>query len=189
MLKKELRTLYLGKRLAIPKKEYWTYNAAILRQLNQFNWLNFTYVSIFLPIKNMNEVDTFELLEYLKQNHPHLKICLPKTDFNDFSLQHLLYTDQTVLVKNKYDIPEPLYGNLILPNQIDVVFVPLLAFDEQGYRVGFGKGFYDRFLANCSKSVVKIGLSFFNAENQITDIDGYDVKLTNCITPHKVYTF
>lgn len=189
MLKKELRKHYNSKRLAIQKNQYWILNAAILNQLNQFNWFNFTYISIFLPIKSNNEIDTFELLNYLTQNYPHLKICLPKTNFNDFSMQHILYTNQTVLVKNKYNIPEPLYGYLILPAQIDVIFVPLLAFDKQGNRVGYGKGFYDRFLANCNSSSVKIGLSFFDAVEYIDDVDTFDIKLTNCVTPQKIYTF
>ncbi len=189
MLKKELRTLYLNKRIAITKPQYWADNKSVLAQLKHFNWNFYTFVSIFLPIKNLNEVDTFEILTYFSQNHPQLKICIPKTNLIDYSLQHLQYTEETVLIKNKYNIPEPLYGTIILSSQIDVVFVPLLAYDLQGFRVGYGKGIYDRFLATCKSNVVKIGLSFFDAEKQITDINAFDIKLTNCITPHKIYTF
>jgi 5-formyltetrahydrofolate cyclo-ligase len=70
-----------------------------------------------------------------------------------------------------------------------VVFVPLLAFDKQGNRVGYGKGFYDRFLANCKPETIKIGLSFFEVENEIADVFNNDIELDYCVTPNKIYTF
>ena len=70
-----------------------------------------------------------------------------------------------------------------------MVFVPLVAFDELGNRVGYGKGFYDEFLKNCSKDTIKIGLSFFEAEAVISDIELHDVPLDFCVTPGKIYNF
>jgi 5-formyltetrahydrofolate cyclo-ligase len=70
-----------------------------------------------------------------------------------------------------------------------VVFVPLLAFDTLGNRVGYGKGFYDQFLSECQPETIKIGLSFFEAENTITDVFEKDVRLDFCITPKKCYRF
>ncbi|MFZ0597958.1 MAG: 5-formyltetrahydrofolate cyclo-ligase, partial [Flavobacterium sp.] len=72
---------------------------------------------------------------------------------------------------------------------IEVVFVPLLAFDNVGNRVGYGKGFYDKFLAQCKPRTIKIGLSFFEAENQIDDVFESDVKLDYCVTPEKIFRF
>jgi 5-formyltetrahydrofolate cyclo-ligase len=72
---------------------------------------------------------------------------------------------------------------------LDVVFIPLLAFDEKGNRVGYGKGFYDRFLAKCRPETVKIGLSFFEATPEITDVSPDDIRLDWCVTPEKVYSF
>ena len=69
------------------------------------------------------------------------------------------------------------------------MFIPLLAFDVCGNRVGYGKGFYDDFLKNCSKDTVKIGLSFFEAETVIHDVELHDVRLDYCVTPNKSYTF
>ncbi|MFT7351177.1 MAG: 5-formyltetrahydrofolate cyclo-ligase [Flavobacterium sp.] len=90
-------------------------------------------------------------------------------------------------------MPEPINNEneLIEINstKIDVVFVPLLAFDLQGNRVGYGKGFYDKFLANCKPTTIKIGISFFEAEEKISDVFAKDVKLDYCITPEKVYSF
>jgi 5-formyltetrahydrofolate cyclo-ligase len=104
-------------------------------------------------------------------------------------MSHILLTDSTTIKKNKWHIPEPVNGITITPEQIDVVFVPLLAFDEQGHRVGYGKGFYDKFLAMCKPETLKIGLSFFESEKKITDVYQGDIILDYCVTPNDIYTF
>jgi 5-formyltetrahydrofolate cyclo-ligase len=73
--------------------------------------------------------------------------------------------------------------------KIDVVFVPLLAFDKKGHRVGYGKGFYDKFLSECKPETIKIGLSFFEPEELISDVFEDDVTLNYCVTPNGVYAF
>ena len=75
------------------------------------------------------------------------------------------------------------------PKMIEVVFIPLLCFDLKGNRVGYGSGFYDRFLKECNSNTLKIGLSFFKPENIIEDTNSFDVKLDICITPQKVFSF
>ena len=102
---------------------------------------------------------------------------------------HFLLTDNTKIKKNRYNIPEPIDGIVISNDKIDVVFIPLLGFDKAGNRVGYGKGFYDRFLADCKPETIKIGLSFFEAEDKITDIYENDIKLDYCVTPETIYTF
>ena len=72
---------------------------------------------------------------------------------------------------------------------LDLIFIPLLAYDLEGHRVGYGKGYYDRFLKLTNKSSLKIGLSFFDPINKIQDIDDNDVKLDYCITPTQVHKF
>ena len=104
-------------------------------------------------------------------------------------MTHYLLTDSTVIKKNRFNIPEPAEGIEISPDKIDAVFIPLLVFDNQGHRVGYGKGFYDIFLKHCRPETLKIGLSFFEAEDTIEDFNENDVKLDYCITPHTVYTF
>jgi len=69
------------------------------------------------------------------------------------------------------------------------VLVPLLSFDKKGFRVGYGKGFYDRFLMQCKSDCIKIGLSYFDPIDVIDDADEFDVPLDFCITPQKVYVF
>ena len=189
MKKKELRQHYLTKRNALSKNEMWAFTDALIDQLKLFNWSSFKCVSLFLPIKAQNEIDTFEILSYLKSNFGNLKIVVPRTNFTDSSLEQVLFTQETVLIKNKYNIPEPLYGHIIAAEEIDVIFVPLLTFDVEGNRVGYGKGVYDRFLSTCTPNILKIGLSFFEPESLIDDTNVFDVKLSYCITPRKVYTF
>jgi 5-formyltetrahydrofolate cyclo-ligase len=74
-------------------------------------------------------------------------------------------------------------------SKIDVVFVPLLAFDKNGNRVGYGKGFYDNFLAKCREDVIKIGLSFFEPEEIIDDVFKTDIRLDYCVTPFGINNF
>ena len=93
------------------------------------------------------------------------------------------------MIENFFGIAEPAGGNKISPKEIDLVLVPLLAFDQKGYRVGYGKGFYDKFLSECRMDVIKIGLSFFEAEEQIADINQFDISLNYCVTPKRIYDF
>jgi 5-formyltetrahydrofolate cyclo-ligase len=104
-------------------------------------------------------------------------------------MTHFLLTDATKIKKNDYNIPEPIDGIEIPTSKIEVVFVPLLAFDKKGNRVGYGKGFYDRFLSECNPETIKIGLSFFDSEELIEDVFENDVKLDYCVTPNTVFSF
>ena len=74
-------------------------------------------------------------------------------------------------------------------SKIEVVFIPLLAFDKQGNRVGYGKGFYDKFLAECNPNTIKIGLSFFEPEELISDVNTKDIQLYYCVTPNRTIKF
>lgn len=72
---------------------------------------------------------------------------------------------------------------------IDIAFIPLLAFDTEGNRIGYGKGYYDRFLAKCRKDIITIGLSYFPPLDKVDDIEFFDKKIDFCITPESVYAF
>jgi 5-formyltetrahydrofolate cyclo-ligase len=98
-------------------------------------------------------------------------------------LENIYFEGLHQLKKNKWGILEPEQGVPTPTEKIDAVIVPLLAFDEKGHRVGYGKGFYDRFLAQCRKNCQRIGISFFSAATLIEDIDENDIQLTSCINP------
>jgi 5-formyltetrahydrofolate cyclo-ligase len=104
-------------------------------------------------------------------------------------LEHILLTDSTVIRKNDWDIPEPDQGLVIQPKQLDVVFIPLLGYDKVGNRIGYGKGFYDSFLAACKPEVIKVGLSFFLPVEQIQGMRLEDMKLDYCVHPEGIIDF
>lgn len=146
-----------------------------------------SFYHIFLSIEEHKEVNTDYILNILAGKDKN--IVISKSDFKTTSLINYLLTDNTVIKKNHWNIPEPVDGIEIIDEKIDVVFVPLLAFDKSGHRVGYGKGFYDNFLAKCKPETIKIGLSFFKAQSAISNTFEGDIKLDYCITPEQVYKF
>lgn len=148
---------------------------------------NKTYFHVFLPIVKQKEIDTELILHLLSGKDK--EIVISKANFETRVMSHYLLTDNTRIKKNQYDIPEPVDGLEVPSSKIDVVFVPLLAFDQKGNRVGYGKGFYDKFLADCKPETIKIGLSFFEAETLIEGIFEDDIALNYCVTPKKIYSF
>lgn len=145
------------------------------------------YYHIFLPILAMKEVNTENILHLLAGKDKD--IVVSKSDFTTRDMRHYLLTDNTKIKTNQYGIPEPVDGLEVPVAKIDVVFVPLLAYDSDGHRVGYGKGFYDKFLAQCKPDVIKIGLSFFAPEQQLISFLPTDIRLNYCVTPTEVYSF
>ncbi|RYJ41491.1 5-formyltetrahydrofolate cyclo-ligase [Flavobacterium beibuense] len=187
MTKKELRIKYKALRGALSLEETEDKSLAIANMLLKLDIWDKVYFHLFLSIEEHTEIQTEYILQILAGKDK--EIVVSKSDFADCSMTHYLLTDNTRLKKNEYGIPEPVDGLEVPDNKIDVVFVPLLAFDTNGHRTGYGKGFYDRFLAKCKSDVIKIGLSFFDAEEKIDDINPTDMVLDYCVTPNRIYTF
>lgn len=187
MNKKELRIKYKALRNQLPENDLEEMSLAIANKVLTIPVWEKTYFHIFLPIEEHNEVNTEFILHLLSGKDK--EIVLSKCDFGTCNLTHILLTDNTKIKKNVYNIPEPVDGLEVPISKIDVVFVPLLAFDNAGHRTGYGKGFYDKFLSECKPETIKIGLSFFDAEELIEDVFENDVKLDYCVTPNKVYEF
>ena len=187
MDKKELRKKYktLRKNLSEDTIEEWSLKIA--NQLIRLDIWQHSFYHLFLPIESQKEINTEYILQVLAGKDKN--IVLSKSDFETREMTHFLLTDNTRIKKNTYDIPEPVDGLEVPVSKIDVVFVPLLAFDEKGNRVGYGKGFYDKFLAECKPEILKIGLSFFESEKVISDVLNTDIQLDLCVTPTKVYNF
>ena len=187
MLKKELRQKYKELRKQLSENEIEEWSLQIANQLIRLDIWQHSFYHLFLPIESQKEVNTEYILQVLAGKDKN--IVLSKSDFSTREMTHFLLTDNTTIKKNAYDIPEPIDGLEVPVSKIDVVFVPLLAFDENGNRVGYGKGFYDKFLAMCKPEILKIGVSFFEPENIISDVLNTDIQLDLCITPTKVYNF
>ena len=187
MLKKDIRQKYKAKRQELNEVEIEDLSLAIANKVLTLPIWDKTYFHIFLPIAEHKEVNTEYILHLLSGKDK--EIVISKTDFASRNMTHFLLTDNTKIKKNEYNIPEPVDGLEVPTHKIEVVFVPLLAFDKTGHRAGYGKGFYDKFLRECKPESIKIGLSFFEAEERIADIFESDVKLNYCITPNEVYKF
>jgi len=185
--KKELRLQYKSFRKECSAEDVEDKSLAIANNLIQMPIWDKTYYHVFLPIEEQKEVNTEYVLHLLSGKDK--EIVVSKSDFATRGMSHFLLTDNTKIKKNEYNIPEPVNGLPVAPKVIEVVFVPLLAFDNFGNRVGYGKGFYDKFLSECKPETLKIGLSFFEAENEIEDVFESDVKLDYCVTPLKIYSF
>ncbi|MFD0799083.1 5-formyltetrahydrofolate cyclo-ligase [Maribacter chungangensis] len=186
MLKKTLRTKYTLQRDSLTAAKRNSDSISIANQLLSLPIWQFDYYHLFLSITKKKEINTSAILSILQGKDKH--VVVPKVIGTE-DLQHFLLTDSTKFTLSSWDVPEPLNGITISPTKLDVVFVPLLAFDTNGNRVGYGKGFYDGFLSQCRNDVIKVGLSFFEAEEKITDVHDADVKLDYCVTPNTVYSF
>lgn len=160
---------------------------SIANKLLELDIWEHTYFHLFLTIEKHKEIHTEFILQVLAGKDR--EVVVSKSDFRTKGMSHFLLTDNTRFAVTDYGIPEPQNGLEVPVDKIDVVFVPLLAYDKNGNRVGYGKGFYDIFLAKCKPQTVKIGLSFFEPEESISDVFEGDVRLDYCVTPDKVYTF
>ena len=187
MTKKEIRLKYKELRKQLSENEIEEKSLAIANQLVRMTIWEKTYYHIFLPIEEQKEVNTEYILQILAGKDK--EIVISKSDFASISMTHYLLTDNTKIKKNEYNIPEPVSGLNVPTDFIDVVFVPLLAYDKKGNRVGYGKGFYDKFLSDCKSDVIKIGLSFFAPEEEFENIFENDVTLDLVITPSSTFTF
>ncbi len=187
MVKEEIRKQYKGLRSQLTDEEIDTLSLAIANKTLELPIWEKECYHLFLPIAKQKEVDT-EYLLHILQGKDKL-VVLPKTNFETYTLSHFLLTDSTAIRNNKWGIPEPESGIEIAIDKIDVVFVPLLAFDRSGNRIGYGKGFYDMFLEGCRQDVLKIGLSFFEPLDKIEDLLTSDIPLDYCITASHIYKF
>lgn len=188
MQKAELRKKMLQQRRSLPAEEVQLRSERIAALFfKHFPLKAGQTVHVFLPIIKNNEVNTWPLIERLRLEHPEVRVAVPVTDVEQNILTHHHLTDEAVLIENNWGIPEPQDAHIIHAQEVDVVLIPLLAFDKAGHRVGYGKGFYDRFLADCRPDVLKIGLSLEPPIESIADPNPYDVPMNYAITPDGIW--
>jgi len=187
MTKQELRSHFKQKRMDLSPAELEIKSEIICNSLFSKFQLTGKTISLFLPIERQKEINTYTILE--KGISLDVKIALPKTSPDTANLKHILYESQAPLFVNAFGIPEPKDGVEIKPNQFDFVLVPLLAIDKSGYRIGYGKGYYDRFLKKCAPNCIFIGLHLFEEFSEIDDLNKYDIPLNYCITPTQIIHF
>lgn len=189
MLKKDIRKTYREKRSALSISDMDKMNDLMLVQFQTVQLPFLHSVLSYWPIEENNEPDSHLITEFLRFRNPELRISYPVSDFSDHSMKAVATDIDTAFLKKDLNIFEPQSGTVVSAEELDLVIVPLLAFTKYGYRVGYGKGFYDQYLAGCREDCLKIGLSWFPPIDAIQDTNEFDVPLSLCITPQDVYVF
>ncbi len=189
MTKKEVRQLFKKKRGEITAGERLKWDDLLLIQFQTIELPYLNYVFSFYPIEEYNEINSFILTEYLGFRNPGLEICYPRTNPGTNTMEAVICKPDSIFEINNYNIPEPIDNTIAEPADLDMVLLPMLGFDLNGYRVGYGKGYYDRYLKNCREDCLKIGLSYFEPVDRIEDANEFDVPLDLCITPQRIYVF
>ena len=186
MLKSELREIYRQKRAALRPQDIAEKSMSIANHALELDVWQLSYFHLFLNQEDSTEVDTTPLLTLLQGRDK--EVVVPKV-VPPRSLSHYLLTDSTRLMPNRWGIPEPIEGIEVKEDKLDLVFVPLLVYDIQGNRLGYGKGYYDGFLNACRPDCLRIGLSFFKAENISWDVEDHDIPLDGCLHPEGFDSF
>lgn len=181
MTKKELRKLYKQKRKDLTQTEFEEFQKKIENQIAGLDLSEVQNIHIFLTIERQKEINTSPIITSLWAKGK--TVIIGKTNIKDCSLTHFVFEKDTVLEINNYGIPEPINAQPFDVTKIDLVFVPLLISDKHNYRVGYGKGFYDRFLSECKPTVKTIGLNFFKPIDTISDTNEFDIPLNDIIYP------
>ena len=185
MTKAEVRKYYRNLRKQFSKEEVNQLSAAIFEHIKTIDFSNAQTFHIFLQIEKNNEVNTYPIINWLfNQNKT---VVLPLVIGDDMINCQVEKDFGTSL--NSLQIPEPIQYTEIDAKAIDVVFVPMFVADKKGNRVGYGGGYYDKFLARCKPETKKIGLTYFRPIENIDDIYFGDFPLDFCITPEEIVSF
>ncbi|WP_417430942.1 5-formyltetrahydrofolate cyclo-ligase [Halpernia sp.] len=184
--KSELRKLYLKERMTFSKEEIEDYSQTIFESfLKFFDLSEVKKVHCFLPIEKFNEINTFLFIHYFWENN--IEVYVPKIIGEE--MISIKLEKSTELIKNSWGILEPKSNLYLSENNFDLVITPLLYCDKNGNRIGYGKGFYDKFFKKLNLETVKIGLNFFTPIQQISDISDFDEKLDYLVTPTEILSF
>ena len=179
------RQLFKKHRSELTDNEVKDLNKAIFINLLKTDLFKKTYYHIYLSNSLNNEVETDEVIKLLFKKNK--RVYVPK--IMGENLIHIEINKNTSYSENQFSVREPSSANTSDPKIFDVVFIPLLAYDKSGERVGYGGGYYDRFLLNTKKNVLKVGLSFYEPVEKILNVEEHDIKLDYVITPKIVYNF
>lgn len=185
--KAALRKIYKEKRKALMPEQLDQLSNLIVGELfNHFKFFALKNIHVYIPISAKFEVNTWPLINKITRDMPQLKLVVPKVEGDE--LEHYVF-DRDQLEVGAFGVQEPIGGEKMDPQEIEMVIVPLLIFDKKGYRVGYGKGFYDRFLSKVPKESPRIGFCAFEPIDEIVDVNDFDQPLSHCIVPGRIYTF
>jgi 5-formyltetrahydrofolate cyclo-ligase len=188
MNKEQARKIYRQKRIAISAAEKSKLEDLILIQFQKLDITIPALIMTYAPIEKFNEFNPQLITDYCYFKNPNQVLFYPVIHPTAIDMVSVVVNDETVFEVNKFGIPQPIDNMPMFPEEIELIFVPLLAYDSMGHRVGYGKGYYDRFLKQCVNAI-KVGFSFFEPEPEIEGTNKYDVKLDFCISPKGIHCF
>ena len=172
MKKEFLRKKYKEKRDNI-KNKVTKDNLIYQKVINNKDILSSKTLLIYISINS--EVDTIKIINYFLNTK---NIAVPKIIDNNMYFCYI--TNLNDLTPGKYNIPEPTNENIVTDFDNAICIVPGICYDKKNYRVGYGKGYYDKFL---SKNKIKtIGLCYKECMIEKIDNDKYDYKIDEVIT-------
>ncbi|MCH6198525.1 5-formyltetrahydrofolate cyclo-ligase [Aquiflexum sp. LQ15W] len=188
MDKPTIRKKYHELRREISNEKREEYSEKISERVLDFLKINpsIRHIHIFLTISRLNEINTFPLVGKLQ----HMGYILYTSYINPGSgvLDTLEISGSREFKSDAFGIPVPEDFTVVENTKIQMVLIPLLAFDERGNRLGYGKAYYDQFLSSFNHQIIKVGLSFFPPIEEIP-AESHDIGLDICITPEKMYHF
>ncbi|WP_312195597.1 5-formyltetrahydrofolate cyclo-ligase [Epilithonimonas vandammei] len=185
LTKKELRSIYKEKRMALSQDEVNFLSKKIFEKfVLQFNIIENQKVNVFLPIKKFNEINTQIFIDYFFDKK--VRVFVPKIQGEKMISVEIFPNSEFEI--NKWGIKEPI-SNIDANVELDYILTPLLYCDQFGNRVGYGKGFYDYFFSRDLKIHNKIGLNFFSPNEDIADVFEKDVAIDGLITPSEFIDF
>jgi 5-formyltetrahydrofolate cyclo-ligase len=146
--KVELRQQLLQWRIALPEAEVRRRSQLIIQHLKMaIPWQQVRSLHCYMPIARDNEINTADLLQYVWQQWPDLQTAVPV--MRRGQLHSVLVNSTTEWHEGSLHVPEPVAGKELSSHyKFDLIVVPMLGYNKQGYRIGYGGGHYDRFLAN-----------------------------------------
>ena len=180
MLKSKIRKKILKDREKKNKGNIYIKFNKIYNLLKKITILNKKIVGGYYPINN--EIDDLEILKNFEKIK--IKISLPVIRKN-FKINFTQCSLNDPFIINNYGIPEPSEGKIVYP---DILLIPLVAFDKKLNRLGYGAGFYDRFIQflKKKKNIITIGLAFDFQEVYLIPVSKHDQKLDYIVTNKKI---
>jgi 5-formyltetrahydrofolate cyclo-ligase len=184
--KDEIRQRLLSARYKLSQSEVNNSSTMITKHcINHIDWKSVNSVHIYIPIKKYREPDTHPILNYIWENHASITTAVPVMVSGQIHSSSI--TPNSKFNRGSAGILEPSDSEYIAQDhQFDLIIVPTLGFDRDRYRIGYGKGHYDRFLAN--QTGRKVGFAYERGFIKSgIPLQAHDIQLNSVITEQKIH--
>ncbi|WP_137597393.1 5-formyltetrahydrofolate cyclo-ligase [Paucilactobacillus kaifaensis] len=177
LTKKEARKQIIGALANVDPEKKREATASLYQQLfDSAEWLNANVIAT--TISQSIEVDTKPIIRRAQAENK--RVCIPRT-LADWQMEFVELNEQTELIKTKHNLFEPANGNVISSAEIDLMIVPGVAYTADNFRLGFGGGYYDRYLAGYSGLTISLALPQQRNDNISWAIKPYDININHIL--------